>query len=823
MVVTESQQPLAGMGFMDPYRVRDAFEHIGKWPASQGNNHWKDWKPKLRHQHAQWHWKKDRRSQFQQHQGKNQDGFWQKQHKSQHFPTHPHRVFGDTLPPKNLHDNSKDAGAMHRKEQESSLQKQHSPQQFPTSSEVGTTLPAENLCDSSTDVSTMQKKNQECLWQGQHAPQQPPICSEGGSGDAIPAQIVYDCPNDAGTTAGQELLALIQKETAQHDNLSLESQLYYACQQDGILGELPVSSFADVVAEGSEENSYGLSEAEMPPELWALLIGDETFQGEDGELYDVFYPDDAARSAKVLFPDGSSEKLLQNNGTDDRMLLPSTKKLNRASSAEDCLENLLQEMHLGVLERHPAKQHLFAAVHTAAQTALGSAFARLALVGSTAMQIDTPTSDLDVVVFTRPKDDSPQGVDALRWIAAALRGVEPSLRLELLDCAKVPILVATTVDGNLSIDVSVDQPLAELHVLWFQMQHEELPCQGPLHHVPAPAATSEWGQHAALCRVLKWWLNRRGIPGAKEGGYPSLVWLLMAMHSLRCSLFVDQADAAAGPHGLRHLLGALAAFFDRFSRPSGFWGAIVFADGMHSEFWLHRKAIEGGEPSKDGGQAGANQELSGDCQQSLPVFADFAVFDPARPEPADLAVRMSPATWLLFAFELRRAAHLAALALSSISNQSGKPEGGGRAALRELFFQVGTTKVNSLPVVLSEEASSGTESSQPLAGIFLTGGDGGEPSRLNVGIVSAIEPNSGWSAPFLHRRDVYSRVHVNFCDRYGEVLCVPHEEAQVVKPSDFVCGVQLRSLNGTGKVFEIAECDVERLVGMSALLAEEKS
>merc|ERR1719160_1510889 len=351
-----------------------------------------------------------------------------------------------------------------------------------------------------------------------------------------------------------------------------------------------------------------------------------------------------------------SEKLLQCKSTDKWGASPLSSKLTRASSAEDCLEDLLHEMHHGVLERYPAKQHLFSAVHTAAETALGSAFARLALVGSTAMQIDTPTSDLDVVVFTRPKNDAPQGVDALRWIAAALRGVEPSLRVELIDCAKVPILVATTADGDLSIDVSVDQPLAESHVLWFQMQHEDLPCQGPLHRVPTPAATTEWGNHAALCRVLKWWLSRRGIPGAKEGGYPALVWLLMATHSLRCSLFVDQADAAAGPHGLRHLLGALAAFFDRFSQPSGFWGAIVFADGMHSEFWLHRKAIEGGAPSEDGAQAGGENQAQG----TLPIFADFAVFDPARPEPAALAVRMSPATWLLLAFELRRAAQLTA-------------------------------------------------------------------------------------------------------------------------------------------------------------------
>lgn len=393
--------------------------------------------------------------------------------------------------------------------------------------------------------------------------------------------------------------------------------------------------------------------------------------------------------------------------------------------------------------------------------------------------------------------------------------------MELIDCAKVPILIATTADGDLSIDVSVDQPLAESHVLWFQMQHEELPCQGPLHRVPTPAATTEWGHHASLCRVLKWWLSRRGIPGPKEGGYPALVWLLMAMHSLRCSLFVDQADAAAGPHGLRHLLGALAAFFDRFSQPAGFWGAIVFANGNHSEFWLHRKVIEGEEPSKDGAQkARGTQESKSGSHQALPMLPDFAVFDPAQSVPSDLAVRMSPATWLLFAFELRRAAHLTALALNSMNTQSKKPEVGGRAALCELFSHAGTGKINSLPTVLPEETSESAEKYQPLAGIFLTSDDKEGGRTLKLGVVSAIEPNPGWSAPFLHRRDVYSRVHVTFCDVYGEALCVPGKRVEVLRPYDFVCGVQLLPI-ANANAFEIANADVERLAGMGALLSEE--
>eukprot|EP00746_Dinoflagellata_sp_MGD_P146341 gnl/MRDRNA2_/MRDRNA2_78834_c0_seq1.p1 gnl/MRDRNA2_/MRDRNA2_78834_c0~~gnl/MRDRNA2_/MRDRNA2_78834_c0_seq1.p1 ORF type:complete len:842 (+),score=173.35 gnl/MRDRNA2_/MRDRNA2_78834_c0_seq1:105-2528(+) len=756
-----------------------------------------DWKPKLRHQQArsQWHQRKDKKPQFQREQPRqytwyqDQDCMSQTLWQKHHMP--PPEAESETAVPKEN-------------------QKHHVPS---PQAEFDIAVPQENQDSQTKDVGT-----------GQDA-------SNGENG--------------IDQMAGQELLAMIRGATEKNSRPDeneappsnerdtefgvLYPQVVLPPDMVGVPQAKPYASVADAVEDYKLSSDPELWAKSLPPELWAILIGDETLQGPDGELYDVFYPHEGDASSLGIIPeneahdsfypysDGAPE-LTQPHRTDDGIQSPSSLKLTRASSAEDCLGDLLQEMHHGVLERYPVKQQLFSAIHTAAETALGAAFARLALVGSTAMQVDTPTSDLDVVVFTRPKDDTPQGVEALRWIAAALRGIEPSLRIELIDCAKVPILVATTANGDLSIDVSVDQPLAESHVLWFQMQHE-LPCQGPLHRVPTPAATTEWGHHAALCRVLKWWLSRRAIPGAKEGGYPSLVWLLMAMHSVRCSLFVDQADAAAGPHGLRHLLGALGAFFDRFSRPSGFWGAIVFADGMHSEFWLHRKAIKGVVEQKDTMQG---QDSTHDDQGSLPMFADFAVFDPARPEPADLAVRMSPATWLLFAFELKRGAHLTALALSSINNQNGKPEVGGRAALGELFSQVNGARINSLPAVLPEEARKGSESSQPLAGIFLTEGDSEKSPILKVGIVSAIDPNPGWSAPFLHRRDVYSRMHVNFCDVYGEAVCVPRGQVQVLRPYDFVCGVQLRPIQSNGNIFEIAECDVQRLAGMNALLSEER-
>jgi hypothetical protein len=91
-----------------------------------------------------------------------------------------------------------------------------------------------------------------------------------------------------------------------------------------------------------------------------------------------------------------------------------------------------------------------ATVELACRRALGHHFGRLVLVGSAALRVETPGSDVDVVCFTR----NPGGREALGMNTDVLRRVYGSLQtlihqyshcqnqfsMELIEDARVPIL-----------------------------------------------------------------------------------------------------------------------------------------------------------------------------------------------------------------------------------------------------------------------------------------------------------------------------------------------------------------------------------------------
>ncbi|CAK9075912.1 60S ribosomal protein L34 [Durusdinium trenchii] len=271
---------------------------------------------------------------------------------------------------------------------------------------------------------------------------------------------------------------------------------------------------------------------------------------------------------------------------------------------------------------------------------------RMALIGSTALRIDTPDSDLDVVVYTRTGNDQEgeerlEPVEALRKITDFLKK-EEALKLQLVDCARVPVL--TVLRG----DLTVDQPLGEWHVLWFQSLWQWDPFAYPLETLPPPIGEDKehWsaGLEATALRCIKWWLRRRSIPVSKEGGYPTVVWTLMVLHVLRCSVFVNEDGKQE--KGNRALLGAIAAFFDRFAG-SGLMGTLSFSmgpDGVSTAF--HPLPEENGMQDQ--------QELAAvDYTSETP---SFSVLDPTTTcelsvacgvVPSELAPALPPATRFL--------------------------------------------------------------------------------------------------------------------------------------------------------------------------------
>jgi hypothetical protein len=566
-------------------------------------------------------------------------------------------------------------------------------------------------------------------------------------------------------------------------------------QSDWPQWSLELAEWAPVQSEGE-----AAAEAAAASLLRALHVtGDETLLGPDGEMYEVFYPRDC-------MPEEPTPTVI----TAPADCSPSTSDCQEQQVAQQtqCVETLLADqpasqstgwgigdivtyMQCVRAARYPARARFFEFMRAVTAATLGSHFDRLALVGSAALCIDTPESDLDAVAFTQPSPEdgspSPPPGEVLRRIAEALVSAGWPLRLQLVDCARVPVLtvITPTADGELeSIDLTVDQPLGEWHVLWFLGQRAEPePEPAPLQKVPAPRPDGwEQGLEAAALRCVKWWLRRRRLPVSKEGGFPTVTWTLMVIHVLRCSLFLKEAGSGGNCNtsGLdeQALLGALALFFDRFAG-GGPAGTLHFASDGRAEFWPQQPVSEQ-----------ASQTL-------LPEAAHLSVLDPTTSEGdgaqlgvqhADLAPRISPATRLLHAFELRRAAQLSAAALDARSQANDESNN----VLRELFTDVGET-ANTVPVDVNVEDAHAARSA---VAVLVDG-------VLQLGVLEKVRPKRGWNAPFLHRGDSTSRLAMRPCVVDTVTGAVSRSEGLTwFCPVDFVCALKLQQDSLTDESLE---------------------
>mmetsp|Transcript_13451 Transcript_13451/g.31629 ORF Transcript_13451/g.31629 Transcript_13451/m.31629 type:complete len:984 (-) Transcript_13451:82-3033(-) len=591
------------------------------------------------------------------------------------------------------------------------------------------------------------------------------------------------------------------------------------------------SSASGDLAIGQELNAALVAEECSASEA-VKVAGDETLEGPDGHMYEVFYPEccspeNLLAEVETTVPDSheTSPRNLSTSSSDaasfaeegassSQQVLSMPEEcacVQNKTSAEKWIEDIMQFMCNLSYDRYPARVRLFEIVQGAVTTALGEHFERLALVGSTALRIDTPDSDLDAVAFTRciPGEDGdastppPMPAEALHWIAELLVMFDGTLNLQLVDCTRVPVLTVSTCDGQLSLDLTIDQQLSESHVLWYQSQQAEpWRAPAPLHSVPAPLTLGwEQGLDAAALRCVKWWLRRRRLPVGKEGGYPTFVWTLMVIYVLRCSLLVKEGSSSCPTCGCtsekvhgnadpRTLLAAIAAFFDRFA-DSGLRGRLVFANGS---------------------------AVFQDCAQAEIGLSEFSVLDPTTTDeisiasgasPVELAPQISMATQLLYAYELQRAQYLSAAALSSeVSAAYGQPES---EALRCLFSDVDEFQ-NTLPAALHENV---------LIGVFVLYG-----GELHLGIMQEVHLKPGWTAPFLHRSDDRSDLLAQLCSvdvHTGIVTPVPLDEGSAFwfHPCDIVCQaylVEVACHDESYSSLRLADESMERWFEMSALL-----
>lgn len=454
-------------------------------------------------------------------------------------------------------------------------------------------------------------------------------------------------------------------------------------------------------------------------------------------------------------------------------------------------EMFLMEM-LAVMDHHSsqlreAQQRLVATVELACRRALGHHFGRLVLVGSAALRVETPGSDVDVVCFTR----NPGGREALGMNTDVLRRVYGSLQtlihqyshcqnqfsMELIEDARVPILRVLW-DHMVAVDVSVDLQRPVDHVRWFQRVGA------------APRPTSTLPPVAPLVtltlRCVKWWLRQRQIPRTKEGGLPTLAWLLMAVHVCSLKETHDEAWPTQGSGPMAALLSSLTAFFRYYGSLERLDGALHFeADGTSSNFRLRTK------------------------EERVDAWAQLSVHDPTQQgfESLDLVPRLRPATQLLLACELRRASH----------RLEATPRGGSEATFgeaRQLLQEVFDPLPEGATVIPCQVKGK-------IPSLVLWGG--GTVPSLRLAYIEAAMPRPGWNAPFLHRWDERSEVKARLVEVEAYTGHIRQQKKPrksiVIRPADFVCQVHVEK---DGKNYRLRADDLERLAEMQRELEEVK-
>lgn len=464
-----------------------------------------------------------------------------------------------------------------------------------------------------------------------------------------------------------------------------------------------------------------------------------------------------------------------------------------AHSGEAFLVEMLAAMDQHAQNLRETQQGLVATVELACRRALGPHFGRLVLVGSAALRVETPGSDVDVVCFTRRIGTEAVGlpVDVLRrvhWALLALVSQYPEngahFSMELIDDARVPIM--RVIWGNtIAVDVSVDQTRPVDHVRWFQRVGAAPRPTAPTP-VVAPLVT-------LTLRCVKWWLRQRHVPRTKEGGLPTLAWLLMAVHV--CSLPETHKQAIiSGQRPMVALLASLAAFFHHYAAPRGLDGVLMFAaDGSSSEFRHHGEGTAAPAPDKRG------------------RWAELSVLDPTREgtESLDLAPRLPPATQLLIQFELRRASQ----ALRRVPQGCEAVFGEGRRVLEEVFEPL-PEGTNALPTLLVSG----------LGALLLVDEGPKGPWTLELAIIDRVKPRPGWAAPFLHRADDRSELHARLFDveeKSGRCTVRKKSLPMVVFcPCHFVCCVRLETHGRSQSSWRLDAEGLDRYRTMTQYLAE---
>eukprot|EP00933_Yihiella_yeosuensis_P039180 TRINITY_DN33130_c0_g1_i1.p1 TRINITY_DN33130_c0_g1~~TRINITY_DN33130_c0_g1_i1.p1 ORF type:complete len:632 (+),score=114.71 TRINITY_DN33130_c0_g1_i1:229-2124(+) len=464
-------------------------------------------------------------------------------------------------------------------------------------------------------------------------------------------------------------------------------------------------------------------------------------------------------------------------------------------SGEVFLMEMLAAMDQHMQQLRETQQGLVATVELACRRALDRNFGRLVLVGSAALRVETPGSDVDVVCFTRRDGNESVGLpsDILRRVHWALQELiqqysdyPTSFTMELIADARTPILRVLwgPLDHAVAIDVSVDQTRPLDHIRWFQrVGAAPRPTEPP--PLVAPLVT-------LTLRCVKWWLRQRQIPRTKEGGMPTLGWLLMAVHV--CSLPETHEQAiVSGQRPMAALLASLSAFFRHYNSLERLDGVLQFApDGGSSDF-----------------KRRSEREIKSRGPAATSALAELGVLDPTREgaESLNLVPRLYPATQLLLSHELSRASKF----LDQVPKGNEALPGDSRPIMEELFRAL-PEGTNALPSWLHGQTVPALVTCGEVA-------PGSGIQQVEFGIIEGVAPRPGWKAPFLLRGDERSEVSVRICDIEELSGNITNHRPNVLRlsPSNFICRVNLER---EGQKWRIDREGVQRYRSMRETISE---
>jgi len=414
------------------------------------------------------------------------------------------------------------------------------------------------------------------------------------------------------------------------------------------------------------------------------------------------------------------------------------------------------------------QQQWVSLVETACRTVLEADFKDMVLVGSLALSLETPGSDVDIVCMTQSQVDA---VAVLRKVKDILTseshasGFPENFGAVVIDDARIPILSITS-ENQVLVDLAINSHHAIEHVRWF-------------HHIgavpPNPPTVVQVPVLTVTLRCLKWWLRMRRIPRMKDGALPTVVWMLLAMHSCAEQSGSFSPEVLA-ENPLSVVLTLLSAFFQRYTTVSGLDGKLKYEKGTAvSDFQQHTR-------------------------QKRPCHADLVVLDPES--GLNLAPPLSPATHILLVHEMLRARSLLKEAICT-----------GHSQALHAAFQPVPEFENSLP-------ASTTDSFDAL--VFVNGT--GECScTVELARIHCIRKTPWWQAPFLARWDMQSRLEAHLFREPPTSVARLFLQTQAITlaPWNFICRMETTGDEHVG--LSISDEALHRMKSMQALVSEMQS